>query len=30
MKQNYSIDKLAEIVEENLNMDIIDDLIFKK
>ena len=28
-KKNYSLDKLAEIVEQNLNMDIIDDLIFK-
>lgn len=27
-KKDYSLDKLAQIVEENLNMDIIDKLIF--
>ncbi len=29
-KKSYSLDKLAEIVEENLDMDVIDDLIFGK
>ncbi|WP_067088617.1 cobyric acid synthase CobQ [Methanobrevibacter curvatus] len=28
-KKSYSIDKLAQIVEENLDMNFIDDLIFK-
>ena len=28
-QKNYSINKLAQIVEENLDMDIIDELIFK-
>ena len=29
-QKNYSINKLAQIVEENLDMDIIDELIFKQ
>ena len=29
-QKNYSLNKLAEIVEENLDMDIIDKLIFSK
>ena len=29
-KKSYSLDKLAQIVEENLDMNIIDELIFKR
>ena len=29
-QKDYSLNRIAEIVEENLDMDIIDDLLFKR